>query len=90
MKISAKFIVSGIVQGVGFRYFVYRHASALGLKGYARNLWDGSVEVFVEGEESVISELHQHLKQGPRHSSVDSVKVERGEFKGKYDYFEIH
>ena len=59
-------IVSGIVQGVGFRYFIYRKAVELGLRGYVKNLFDGNVEIVVEGEKDKIQILIEHAKIGPR------------------------
>jgi acylphosphatase len=60
------------------------------LNGYAKNLWDGTVEVATEGEESAIEELHTELNKGPSRSYVESVKIERGEYKGIYSYFDVH
>lgn len=72
----AEFKIYGLVQGVGFRYFVYRKAIELGLVGLAKNLYDGTVFVVVEGEEDKINELHKLLKIGPSHSYVEKVEVE--------------
>jgi len=61
------------VQGVGFRYFVERAASALGLDGYVRNLDDGSVEVYAAGNQAKLSELAGLLWKGPRWAEVRGV-----------------
>src|SRR6185437_8958613 len=53
-RMTRRFTVTGHVQGVGFRWFVARHARSLGLSGYARNLDDGRVEVVASGEESML------------------------------------
>lgn len=69
--------VHGSVQGVGFRYSTQREAKARGLKGYARNLDDGSVEVLVCGEEDAVQDLIRWLKAGgPRSASVERVLEE--------------
>ncbi|MGE9550529.1 acylphosphatase [Erwinia amylovora] len=69
--------VHGLVQGVGFRYSTQHEAKARGLKGYARNLDDGSVEVLAYGEESDVEALMQWLKAGgPRSARVDRVLAE--------------
>ena len=81
--------VSGLVQGVNYRYFVQRHAEAIGLTGYARNLEDGSVEVLAEGEKDKLAQLIAKLKAGPRAARVERVDVEWGEYSGKYREFEI-
>ena len=69
--------VYGRVQGVGFRYSTQREAKALGLKGYANNLDDGSVEVLICGEQQQVDVLLDWLKAGgPRGARVDRVLTE--------------
>lgn len=69
--------VHGLVQGVGFRYSTQREAKALGLKGYAKNLDDGSVEVVAWGEEERVEALLTWLRAGgPRSARVDKVLAE--------------
>jgi acylphosphatase len=63
-----------MVQGVGFRWFVARHARSLGLTGYARNLPNGSVEVMVDGPEEAMPALERLLRTGPAHAQVDRVE----------------
>jgi acylphosphatase len=70
---STRFEVFGMVQGVGFRWFVARHARSLGLTGYARNLPNGSVEVMVDGPEDAIPELERMLRSGPASAQVERV-----------------
>jgi len=72
-KQTKHFLISGRVQGVGFRVFAYREALALGLKGWVRNLQDGRVEALVEGEEDVLSRFHQALQKGPRLAEVECL-----------------
>jgi acylphosphatase len=69
-----RYLVSGQVQGVGFRWFVARHARHLGLNGYARNLPDGRVEVVVSGPDEVLPKLEQLLRAGPANAQVDRVE----------------
>jgi acylphosphatase len=71
---ATKWIVSGRVQGVGFRWFVLRRARALELVGWARNLADGRVEVVAIGPKESIAALDADLKTGPRLSRVDDVE----------------
>lgn len=85
----AEFTVTGFVQGVGYRYYVYRWANQLNLKGYARNLYDGNVQVVVEGDSSMIEELHKQLRIGPSHSSVASVFVDYSDTKNEFKGFQI-
>ncbi len=74
--------VHGRVQGVGFRYFVLDHAHALGLVGYARNLSDGSVEVYAEGARSALEELRAQLERGPSAAAVTRVDASFGPARG--------
>jgi acylphosphatase len=69
-----RYLVSGQVQGVGFRWFVARHARSLGLAGYARNLPDGRVEVVVSGPEEALPKLERLLRAGPANAQVDQVE----------------
>ena len=71
--------VSGVVQGVGFRYFVQWRARAIGLNGYVRNLPDGDVEVVVEGGREALEEMVKNLRQGPLMASVKGVSVQWAE-----------
>lgn len=76
---SRRFVVSGRVQGVGFRYFVLREAQALGLVGWVRNLVSGEVEVVAAGDEASLATLEGRLWQGPPHARVAAVEVLEGE-----------
>lgn len=71
---TTRFQVFGMVQGVGFRWFVARQARSLGLTGYARNLPDGSVEVMVDGPEDAMPALERLLRTGPANAQVDRVE----------------
>ena len=71
---QAKFLVSGRVQGVWFRESTRREASKLGISGYAKNLPDGTVEVFACGSAEALDELAGWLAQGPPLASVDAVE----------------
>ena len=68
--------VKGIVQGVGFRYYVIRKAIAYHLHGYVKNCPDGDVEVEAEGDEENLKMLLEDLEKGPSLSSVTGVDVE--------------
>lgn len=69
-------MVSGRVQGVGFRYFVFREAQRLGLSGFVRNLGDGRVEVVASGPEAELNRLEALLWRGPVMANVTMVEVE--------------
>ncbi len=68
-----RYLVSGRVQGVGYRYFALREAQALGVAGYARNLADGRVEVVAEASEESLAQFEARLRQGPSFASVQSL-----------------
>jgi acylphosphatase len=70
-----RYRVTGRVQGVGFRYFVWREAEALDIDGWVRNMTDGSVEVLASGSRERLEELARRLEEGPRFSRVTSVSV---------------
>lgn len=71
--IAARFRVAGKVQGVWFRASTREQASRLGLRGHAKNLPDGSVEVLAAGEAEAVDALEQWLQVGPPQARVDSV-----------------
>ena len=88
-KSSVKIIVTGMVQGVGYRYFIARFCAGLEITGNAKNLWNGDVEIYAEGRDEILKELINKANKGPMHASVKSCKVEWLEFKNKYDNFEV-
>jgi len=69
-------IVEGLVQGVGFRWFVARHAESLNLQGFVKNLYNGNVEIDATGDRSLLEELIKQIKVGPRSARVTNLKVE--------------
>jgi acylphosphatase len=71
---TTRYLISGMVQGVGFRWFVARHARSLGLTGFARNLPDGRVEVVVSGPDGALPALERLLRAGPAHAQVEAVE----------------
>lgn len=89
MEVGANIIVSGIVQGVGFRYFVFNRAIRLGLKGYVKNMYSDDVEIEVEGERSLIEELIKEIKVGPCFAQVADLKITWKNVEKFYKHFEI-
>jgi len=87
--VSLHAIVHGRVQGVGFRYFVVMRARALGLAGTARNLADGTVEVYAEGERAALAALERDLKRGPPAADVTRVDTRYGPARGDTDEFHV-
>lgn len=86
--VSRSYLVEGRVQGVGFRYFVYRVAQETGVLGWVRNLFDGRVEVRAEGESEAMRDFSRKLGIGPPLSSVRRIKVDDADPEG-FDTFRI-
>jgi acylphosphatase len=89
MEAALHVTVRGLVQGVGFRYFVLRKAQALGVRGYVRNHYDGSVEIVAEGERSILENLLSEVRVGPRSAAVREVTLEWTDASGSFSYFEV-
>jgi acylphosphatase len=87
--VARRFLVRGLVQGVGYRFFTLEVARALGLTGFVRNLPDGNVEAWAEGDLLAVEKLHGQLLQGPAGSRVSGVLVEIAEPTGAYNGFRI-
>ena len=85
----AEIIANGLVQGVGFRYYVLRLGRALGLKGYTKNLYSGEVLTVVEGEKYLIEDLYNRIKIGPPFADVKNVVIKWSESKNEFHTFEI-
>ena len=81
--------VSGAVQGVGYRYFAMNAAHGLGVTGWVRNLYDGSVQVVAEGSRQDLEKFLQILRQGPHSGRVDEVRDSWFEYQGEFDRFEV-
>ena len=81
-------IVSGLVQGVFFRYTTRKVARNLGLTGYVKNMPDGTVYIEAEGEKDKLEQLLNFSKKGPPHAKVENIKYEFREPESKYKGFE--
>lgn len=79
MIVARRFLIGGRVQGVGYRMFVEARAAAEGVHGYVRNLPDGRVEAFVEGDEESVDRMELALGRGPIGARVDAFIVEPAE-----------
>ena len=75
-EIRAHILIRGFVQGVGFRYYVYKLAAELGLSGYVKNLFTGEVEIEAEGDRSLVEELIARVRVGPRPAHVTDIAIE--------------
>jgi acylphosphatase len=81
--------ISGRVQGVGYRAFTRNKAKLLGLKGFVRNLPDGRVEVYAEGDREKLIGFLDYLKKGPFFAKVTDVKYQFSKPRGNHEDFVI-
>jgi acylphosphatase len=82
-------IISGRVQGVCFRWFVEEHANKLGIKGWVKNCYDGTVEAVLQGTKKSLETLISILHEGPPLSRVDSININWEKFSHLFDDFSI-
>ena len=89
MLVARRIIVSGRVQGVGFRYFVLDAARRDGVTGTVQNLDDGRVEAVVEGDRDAVDRFERAVRRGPAGARVDDVIVEMEPPSGTFRAFQI-
>ena len=81
--------MKGRVQGVGYRWFAREAARSLSLTGYVKNLYNGDVEAFAEGEEEQLERFILDLKKGPAMSHVENVIVKEYAYGPKFSEFNV-
>jgi acylphosphatase len=84
-----RLLISGAVQGVGFRYWATRESAAFQVTGYVRNLYDGSVEAVLEGPAGEVSGFERVLRKGPPYGRVHSVQTVEEEPTGEFSSFGV-
>jgi acylphosphatase len=89
MLVARRFLISGRVQGVGFRYFVDARATAEGVHGWVRNLPDGRVEALLEGDMDSVDRVEAALWRGPSGAVVEDVAWEAAAPSGRATGFSI-
>jgi acylphosphatase len=89
MRAARRYVIRGRVQGVGFRWFAHDAAARQGVHGWVRNLADGSVEAFVEGDVESLRRLEAALRRGPAAAYVDAFETEEHAPTGRFTEFEI-
>jgi acylphosphatase len=87
--LRAEIVASGLVQGVGFRYYVLRNAKNLELTGFVKNLYNGDVLTIAEGERWKIEELFRLIKIGPISAHVRKATISWEEATGEFKDFEV-
>ncbi len=86
---ATRLLISGIVQGVGFRYFTERAAQDLGLTGYVRNLRDGRVEAVAAGTEEQVRAFIDQMRLGPAGAMVDGIEAGETDLDDGINRFDI-
>ena len=89
MRIGRRFVITGRVQGVGFRYFARDVAIREGVTGWVTNRSDGCVEAYLEGEAEAVTRVERAIRRGPPGARVEAVQVDTEEPGGAYSGFDI-
>ena len=90
MKKSLRVYITGTVQGVFFRGFVKENAEKYNVKGFVRNLEDGRVEVFLEGNSDDVNKMIEICKTGPKHSQIRNVELKEEKFQDFKTFKVLH
>ncbi len=90
MKKSVRLYVEGTVQGVFYRAFIKENAERYDVKGFVRNLEDGRVEIFLEGNTNEVNKMIEIAKKGPRHSQIRNVEIKPEKFQGLKNFKILH
>ena len=86
MKKSTRLFLTGTVQGIFFRQFIKEHADKNNIKGFLRNLEDGRVEIFLEGNQDNVDAMAEICKRGPQHSNIRSFEQKEEKFQDFKDF----
>jgi len=90
MKKAVRLYIDGTVQGIFFRQFVKDNAERFNIRGFVRNLEDGKVEVFAEGEAENVDNLIELCKKGPKHSQIRKVDVKEEKLQDFKEFKVLH
>lgn len=90
MKKAVRLYISGLVQGIFFRGFIKENAERFNVKGFVRNLEDGRVEIFVEGNTEDVNKMVEICKKGPKHSEIKKVEERLERFQGIKNFKILH
>ena len=90
MKKSLRLYIEGTVQGIFFRAFVKENAERYNVKGFVRNLEDGRIEIFLEGNVDEVNKMVDLCSKGPKHSQIKKVESKPEKFQGFKDFKILH
>lgn len=87
--VRAHLLLQGRVQGVNFRYYTMQEARSLGITGWVRNLWDGRVEVLLDGDEDAVRQMIEWCQQGPPSAVVEHTEIAWEEPNAEFSNFRV-
>jgi len=90
MKKSVRVYITGTVQGVFFRAFIKENAERYGVKGFVRNLEDGRIEIFLEGNVDEVNKMIDICKKGPKHAQIRKVEIKPERFQSLKSFKLLH
>jgi len=90
MKKSVRLYIIGTVQGVFFRAFIKENAERYNVKGFTRNLEDGRIEIFLEGDSDSVNKMLELCKKGPKHAQIKNIQVKPERFQGFKTFKVLH
>ena len=90
MKKSVRLYITGTVQGIFFRAFVKENAERNNIKGFVRNLEDGRVEIFLEGDSDSVNKMIEICKKGPKHSQIKNIEINLEKFQDFKTFKVLH
>ncbi len=90
MKKSVRIYLTGIVQGVFFREFIKENAERNDVKGFVRNLEDGRIEIFLEGDTNNVDKMVELCQKGPKHAQISNLEIKDEKFHGLKEFKVLH
>jgi acylphosphatase len=90
MKKSVRLYITGTVQGVFFRAFIKENAEKYDVKGFVRNLEDGRIEIFFEGDADRVNKMVELCEKGPKHAQIKNIEIKEEKFQGFKNFKVLH
>ena len=90
MKKAVRLYIKGTVQGIFFRQFIKDNAERNNIRGFVRNLEDGRVEVFIEGNQEDVEKMIELCRKGPKHAQIENVEIKEEKFQDLREFKILH
>ncbi len=90
MKKAVRLYLTGVVQGIFFRAFVKENAERYNVKGFVRNLEDGRIEIFLEGDLEPVDKMIELCQKGPKYAQIKSTEIKEEKFQGFKEFKALH